>query len=154
MEVFIDREPAKERTQSEKEDDIVRSKLLPRSYGPFKVITADETTVTIDQDGIPNKVSIDRVTKVPQTTGTDHTDDERGNQSNDTEYAVDRIIEHRDEPDGTPKYRIRWFRYDQSHDTFEPEANIPTHFIIRYWNRSTIKQDRSKKKKRRRKNHF
>lgn len=36
MEVFIVREPAKQRTQKEKEDDIVQLKLLPTSYRPFR----------------------------------------------------------------------------------------------------------------------
>lgn len=47
--MFIDRETAKQRTEKEKVDDTVRSKLLPKSYGPLKVLGADETTVRIEQ---------------------------------------------------------------------------------------------------------
>lgn len=138
MRVFVDREPTRAKSKQEKEEDVVRSKLMPKSYGPFKVIDADEVTVTIDQDGIPNKISIDRVTTVPSTRP-----NEQDSSSNDLptmvndeqEFAVDRIVDHRDEQDGRRLYKVRWFGYDHNSDTFEPEQNIPTHFIIRYWNR-------------------
>lgn len=138
MHVFVDREPTRAKSKHEKEEDVVRSKLLPKSYGPFEVLEADEVTVTIDQNGIPNKVSIDRVTTVPtkRAITTDESLNDRPTETNsDQEFVVERIMDHRDEPDGKRLYKVRWFGYDKHNDTFEPEQNIPTHFVIRYWNR-------------------
>lgn len=39
--------------------------LLPKTLGPFKVISAMLDTVTVDEDGIYNTFSIDRVTFAP-----------------------------------------------------------------------------------------
>lgn len=52
----------------------LRCKLLPKSYGPFKVLDVGETTVTIEQNGISNRFSRDLVTTVPLTTGTEEDD--------------------------------------------------------------------------------
>ena len=43
--------------------------LLPRTEGPFRVRSATDTTVLIEQDGVENRVSIDRVTKTPREPG-------------------------------------------------------------------------------------
>lgn len=31
------------------------------------------------------------------------------------------------------QYVIKWYGYNVANDSFEPEADIPTHFIKRYW---------------------
>lgn len=67
MEVLIDRKTSNQWTQKENGDYFIRSELLPKYYGRFKVLDVDETTVTIDQNGSSNKVSRDQVRKVPLT---------------------------------------------------------------------------------------
>ena len=41
-------------------------KLLPKTEGRFPVRFATGTTVVVDQDGVSNRVTNDRVTKMPQ----------------------------------------------------------------------------------------
>lgn len=68
MKEFIDREPARQRTQKDEEYGIVLPKLLRQSYGPFKPLHADDTTVAIEHNGTSGEFSKDRVTKVALTT--------------------------------------------------------------------------------------
>jgi transposase InsO family protein len=50
------------------------------------------------------------------------------------EYVVDRIVDAVDGVGvGTLVYRVRWLGYDADDDTWEPEHNLPAHFIRRYW---------------------
>ena len=44
-------------------------KLLLKTEGPFRVRQATDTTVTVEQDGLPVRVSIDRVTRMPRGPG-------------------------------------------------------------------------------------
>lgn len=45
----------------------VRSKLRGKSFGPYRVMQLATDTVTIDEDGVRNKVAIDRVTVAPDS---------------------------------------------------------------------------------------
>lgn len=76
-----------------------------------------KTTVTTEQNGTSKKVPLDRITKVPLTKGTEEHDGELS-RVDEREYPVDGIIEHQDEPYGTRTYRVKWFRYNQSHHKF------------------------------------
>jgi Chromo (CHRromatin Organisation MOdifier) domain len=50
------------------------------------------------------------------------------------EYVVDRIVDaFEDQEDGTYIYRVSWMGYTSEEDTWEPERNLPHHFIRRYW---------------------
>jgi hypothetical protein len=50
------------------------------------------------------------------------------------EYVVDRVIDAVDRfGDETLVYLVRWLGYDAEDDTWEPEQNLPEHFIRRYW---------------------
>ena len=46
--------------------DELSVKLLPKTEGPFRVRSATESTVLIEQDGMENHMSIERVTKMPR----------------------------------------------------------------------------------------
>ena len=50
----------------------------------------------------------------------------------DMEHAVDRIVAHCESDDGSPFYRVRWFRYSPREDTWERADNFPENFIRRY----------------------
>ena len=124
-------------------------KLLPKSTGPFLVTKANADTVTIEEDGLQNTVSIDRVWKDESSTANPVRESERevsadpegphGDEliEEDPEmgpdhYAVDKIVGHEEGPTGM-LYKIRWYGYSPRDDTMEPEENIPTNFIRRYW---------------------
>jgi hypothetical protein len=50
------------------------------------------------------------------------------------EYVVDQIVDaFEDQEDGTYIYRVRWIGYTSEEDTWEPERDLPHHFIRRYW---------------------
>lgn len=71
-------------SREKSEDDIFQPKLLQKSHGPFKVLDIDETTESKEQNIIPKRVSLDPVTKVPFTTGTEETCNERPTQPDET----------------------------------------------------------------------
>lgn len=60
----------------------------------------------------------------------------RGRESID-EYVVYRIIDHRLNPNDTVSYRIRWYGYGPSGDTWDPPAYLPHHFVARYYDLET-----------------
>ena len=62
--VYIDRPPRQPDAAPEEE---VTKKLLPRGLGPYKIQSVSENTVTVDEDGLLNTVSIDRVTLAPRS---------------------------------------------------------------------------------------
>ena len=70
--IYVDRPPRplksvarRTRAQGTTGTDELSVKLLPRTEGPFRVRSATDTTVLIEQDGLENRVSIERVTKMP-----------------------------------------------------------------------------------------
>ena len=86
-------------------------KLLPKTEGPFRVRSATETTVAVDQDGVSNRVSIDRVTKMPRgphdaTVAAPTTDLPAGIPDPPAEYVVDHLVAHQ-EARGGSQYKVR-----------------------------------------------
>jgi len=63
--VYLDRPPSWTLTDAERMSLEAKSKLLPRTTGPFQVIRTSQGTATLDENGIENTVSIDRVTLAP-----------------------------------------------------------------------------------------
>ena len=63
--VFVDRPPSSAKTVAERVADMPHSKLRPKTVGPYTVVSANRDTVTIDEDGVHNTVSIDRITPAP-----------------------------------------------------------------------------------------
>jgi RNase H-like domain found in reverse transcriptase/Reverse transcriptase (RNA-dependent DNA polymerase)/Integrase zinc binding domain/Chromo (CHRromatin Organisation MOdifier) domain/Integrase core domain len=49
------------------------------------------------------------------------------------EYVVERIIDAQSDNNEQTLYRVRWLGYTPDEDTWEPEGNLPSHFIRRYW---------------------
>ena len=64
--VFLLRPPTEPKSQKEKEEERAQSKLRFKTTGPFKVVDASAETVTILEDGLHLKVSIDRCIKDPK----------------------------------------------------------------------------------------
>jgi Chromo (CHRromatin Organisation MOdifier) domain len=49
-------------------------------------------------------------------------------------YVVDKLVDVLEAVDGSSQvYCVRWLGYNPDEDTWEPEDNLPKHFIRRYW---------------------
>ena len=151
-EIFLDRPPDFSATALENEDG--HRKLLPKTTGPYRVISSNENTVIIDRDGLRDTVAIDRVTRAPPmatsrqpetltgrrrkpppvTVDPESTVPVTGEASPtpEREFAIDRIVGHGEDNDGLPIYRVRWYGYSPQDDTWEPAGNIPDNFLRRY----------------------
>ena len=142
--VYVDRPPRpitsverRTRAQGTTGTDELCVKLLPRTEGPFRVRSATDTTVLIEQDGVENRVGIDCITKMPRgrrdnvTPATRNESDEEASTPG-AEYVVDFIVGHRTAP-GRVEYKVRWYVYTAREDTYEPADGLPQPFIDRYW---------------------
>ena len=99
--------------------------------------SATETTVLIEQDGVENRVSIDRVTKMPRRPGdtvtpATPTEPDEEAAAPGAEYVIDRIVGNRAARGGV-EYKMRWYGYTAREDTYEPADGLPQPFIDRYW---------------------
>ena len=142
--VYVDRPPRpltsverRTRAQDTTGTDELSVKLLPRTEGPFRVRAATDTAVLIEQDGVENRVSIDRVTKMPRGPGdtvtpATRTESDAEVATPSAEYVVDRIVGHRTARGGVV-YMVRWYGYTAREDTYEPADGLPQPFIDRYW---------------------
>ena len=124
------------RAQSTTGTDELSVKLLPRAEGPFCVRSATDTTVPIEQDGVENRVSNDRVTKMPRGPGdtvtlATRTESDAEVATPSAEYVVDCIFGHRTARGGV-EYKVRWYCYSTLKDTYEPTDGVPLSFIDRY----------------------
>ena len=110
--------------------------------------------MTIDENGLDNTVSIDRVTRAPngqisleaeedataaneQTPPTEETTAETPQEPTDDastsgrEYVIERVMAHKESPEGR-LYRVRWHGYTARDDTWEPRRHLPANFVKRY----------------------
>lgn len=133
------------------------NKVVRQAFGPYGELSAQRHTVTNEEEGIPNSVSIDLLTvsptrehetdslhKMTHTMRQQTENQQRRNVGKDAkratrtditvlqDYVVSRIMHHV----GTPKerrYVVRWHAYDPGDNTQETPHHIPTHFACRYW---------------------
>ena len=117
--------------------DELSFKLLPRTEGPFHVRSATDITVLIEQDGVENRVSIDRVTKMPHGPGILSP---RPQELNRMRKPLRRALSTSltalsDTVQRTAgvEYKVRWYRYTAREDTYQPADGLPQPFIDRYW---------------------
>ncbi|CDF40922.1 unnamed protein product [Chondrus crispus] len=139
--VYVDRPPrpltSTERGDLPSNDGGPSVKLLPKTEGPFPVRSATETTVVVDQDGVSNRVSIDRITRMPRgprdVTAAAATQPAAGGEPEPAaEYVIDHLVGHRENRTGT-QYKVRWYGYAPADDTWEPAEGLPQAFIDRFW---------------------
>ena len=103
-----------------------------------------DATVTVEQDGLPVWVSIDRITRMRRgpgnrtvpTAGTrapsERIENPRENDTNaPQEFVFDRFVAHRDTPTGLEN-KVRWYGYIPVDDTYHPAEDLPQAFIDRY----------------------
>ena len=126
-------------------EDRTTKKLSYRTTGPYKVLETNDSTVTVEQDGLQVTVSLDRVTVDPvkgpgrYLNGEGHStalgEKPHGDTAQGTlypEYVVERTIDH----EGTGnalRYRVRWYGYSAEEDTWEEASRLPPNFTKRYW---------------------
>ena len=138
--VFLDKPPnMKDKVGSEHES--ITDKLSFKRLGPFKILDVYSHTATIDEEGIPNTVTIDRLslakaansppTSPPSPPTPVPSLNPAPDDQHQTEFVVDRIVDHRGKG-GTRRYRVRWYGFSPSADTWEPDHHIPPQFIARY----------------------
>ena len=141
--VYVDRPPRpltsverRTRAKGTTGTDELSAKLIPRTEGQFRVRSATDTTVLIEQDGLENRVSIDCVTKMPRGPGdtvtpATRTESDAEVATPSAEYVVERIVEHRTARGGV-EYKVQWYGYTAREDTYEPADGLPQPFIVRY----------------------
>ena len=145
--VYVDRSPRpltiverRTRARGTTGTDELSFKLLPRTKGPFRVRSATDTTVLIEQDGVENRVSIDRVTKIPRGPGDNvtpatPTEPDAEATTPGAEYVVYRTVGHRTTRGGV-EYKVLWYGYTALEDAYESANGLPQPFINRYWRTS------------------
>lgn len=113
-------------------------KLLPETEEPLKICAIMNSTVVIDQYGVSNRVSTNRVTNMPRgprdtVTAARTTDTEQEAEAPTTKYVVDWLVGHLD-TESRIQYLVRWYGYSPIEDTSEPADGFPQAFIDRRWN--------------------
>lgn len=58
-------------------------------------------------------------------------------QDDNLEYVLDQLVGH-NKNHKKKLYQVRWYRYGPANDTMDPEENIPTQPIPRYWCTNTV----------------
>ena len=113
----------------------------------------DQDVSTADKDGAvtTQQMEIESSTAVTTRSPTATTETTNGNPVEDkdsseeeddiAEYVIDRIVSHRRNEDaehptakfGETVYRVRWYGYDKSDDTFEPIRHLPRNKVVSYY---------------------
>ena len=88
------------------------NKLAPPAVGPYRVLANDRRTITIDRDGVTERVSADRCVYAPPPTdalraSTTTPADLAEKVREGTQYAVERLLRHRAMEDGTIEFLIK-----------------------------------------------
>lgn len=152
-EIYLDRAPivtsAPERLATDS-----YSKLMPPETVPFKILKLSPTTVTIDEDGVRNSISINQATLAPSAkfaerqfiyktvspaneprekvkkgrgkTNVEELDDVPG------EYTVHCIVQQFAEHRNVKDVGL-WYSYTAASDTVRAPEHGPEHFITRCW---------------------
>ena len=58
--------------------------------------------------------------------------------SEQDEYVVDKIVNHREEGDGTLSYLVKWYGYASDQNTWEQITNLRRSMIERYFRRKKM----------------
>lgn len=143
QQVYMDR-PSLALSAEDKTTSARYNKLLWHTMGPCTVMDVKSHVMTIDEDGKPSTMFIDRAIPVstdsPATTRTTPRPDQPAqttlSQNIDAdkeppEYVADEVMDHRHTSDDHV-YRVHWYRCTPEENTWEPASHLPRHFITRY----------------------
>ena len=103
--------------------------------GLYRVLANDRRTITIDRDGITERVSADRCVYVPPPmdaprVSTTTPRDLANKVKEGTQYAVEKLLKYREMEDGTTEFLIKCADYDQP--TWTARTHIPEELVSRY----------------------
>jgi len=136
--VYVDKPPPSAKTKAEVLADAPRSKLLPKSEGPFPVLTSTGHTITIRQDGVANTISADRATLVP-TGNSDGTNDANAAGNDEQGGTADHTV---DDAEATAQGNL-----DQAHVTSAEVTETPTlsgEYVVHHIVRHTVENGQTK----------
>ena len=111
------------------------NKLASPAVGPYRVLANDRRSITIDRDGVTERVSADRCVYTPpprdaRRTSTTTPADLADKVTEGTQYAVERLLRHRTMEDGTTEFLIKWADYDTPTPT--ARTHVPEELVSRY----------------------
>ena len=115
------------------------SNRLPLSaLGPYQVLTNDGRTITVDRDGITERVAADRCVYAPHpieapSASTITPGDLADKLTEGTKYVVERLLRHRTMEDGTTAFLIKWADYDTP--SWTAQTHVPEELVSRYTQR-------------------
>ena len=111
------------------------NRLASPAVGPYRVLASDQRTITIDRDGVTQRVSADHCVYAPPpanaprastTTPVDLSD----KVTEGTQYSVKRLLKHRVVEDGTTEFLVKWADYDAP--TWTARTHVPQELVSRY----------------------
>lgn len=122
-------------------------KLLSGTTGPFAAMDVRGNVTTIDENGIPIAISMDRATSVPTKNHMtiwlisilDSSPRTRVSQNTDTEckkpseYVAEKVVDHNNTSEKL-MYRECWSGCTSRENALKPTSCIPRHFIRWYLN--------------------
>ena len=111
------------------------NKLASPAFGPYRVLENDKRTITIDRDGVTERVSADRCVYAPPPTdalraSTTNPGDVADKVTEGTQYAVERLLWKRTIEDGNKEFLIKWADYDTP--TWTARTHITEESVSRY----------------------
>ena len=111
------------------------NKLASPAVGPYRVLANDCGTITIDRDGVTERVSTDRCVYAPppidaQRASTTTPGDLDDKVTSGMQYAVERPLKHRSMEDGTTEFLIKWADYDTP--IWTARTHVPEELVSRY----------------------
>lgn len=121
------------------------SRFQSRKAGPFRIVSVQKNTITIDKEVLPNTISVGRVTHEPAITRqpqrattpvplerdlTKHSTRGKAlhNEKENEKYVAQRIVRHIGKWNNL-RCMVRWNDYGAKNDSAYPAHHIPQHLI-------------------------
>ena len=155
------RTPARYKRELDKSVRSINARLKPGDYAylnptdeaktsnklasPYRVLANYKRTITIDREGVMERVSADRcvyappLTDAPRASATT-TSDLADKVTEGTQYAVERLLKHGVEEDGTTEFLIKWADHNQPTST--ARTHVPKQLVSRYAKRLRTRTSR------------
>ena len=123
------------------------TKLQSHAQGPFRVLSNDGHTFTIDRAGQLERVGSDRVVASPaphdvpnSLVKPQQTDLPEGVTLSTEEYVLEKIYDDTFDDEGHRWFRVKYYGYDEI--SYQPEAALPAEMTSRYLTRKARRLQR------------
>ena len=124
-----------------------KHKLLTIKQGPFRVISREDNTYTVQNLAHDNMYEFHVTDLEPFVYDPNFTDPVEVSLGDNQEFEVEQILDHekRRDPTGTVKreqlfLKVRWAGYSEEHDSWEPSSNLVHLPLVRdYLNANKLK---------------